>query len=245
MYIHNTLVPYLNTTGELKTKPTQHSVKELRSLGIIPDVIILRTHYHINNTIREKIALFCDVQKEAVIECLDVEVLYEVMLNLKKENLDDLVCAHLELPNKDSDMKVFENLVKKIKTLKKTVKIALVGKYVNLHDAYLSVSEALKHAGYENDVDIDINWISSSLVTDESAEEIFADCDGILVPGGFGPRGIDGKIAAIKYARINKIPFLGLCLGMQLSVIEYARNVCGMPTLPNLNQILSIMLLII
>ncbi|MBI9009564.1 MAG: CTP synthase [Tenericutes bacterium] len=229
MYIHNTLVPYLDTTGELKTKPTQHSVKELRSLGIIPDVVILRTHYHINNTIREKIALFCDVQKEAVIECLDVEVLYEVMLNLKKENLDDLVCNHLDLPNKDSDIKVFENLVKRIKAINKTVTIALVGKYVNLHDAYLSVSEALKHAGYENDVDINIKWISSSLVTDETAKDIFKDCDGILVPGGFGPRGIEGKIAAIKYARINKIPFLGLCLGMQLSVIEYARNVCGLP----------------
>jgi len=229
MYIHNTLVPYLETTGELKTKPTQHSVKELRSLGIIPDVVILRTHHRINNSIREKIALFCDVKKEAVIECMDVEILYEVMLNLKKEKLDDLVCNHLELPNKESDIKVFENLIKRIKTIKNTVNIALVGKYINLHDAYLSVSEALKHAGYENNVDVNINWISSSTVTEDTAENIFADSDGILVPGGFGPRGIEGKIVAIKYARENKIPFLGLCFGMQLSVIEYARNVCGLP----------------
>ncbi len=228
MYIHNTLVPYLETTGELKTKPTQHSVKELRSLGIIPDVIILRTHKTINNAIREKIALFCDVEKEAVIECKDVEVLYEVMINLEKENLDDLVCSHLDLPNEKSDIAVFKDLIEKIKLIKDKVKIALVGKYVNLHDAYLSVNEALKHAGYRNDVEIEIKWINSSLVNDDSAEELLGDCDGILVPGGFGPRGIDGKIAAIKYARTNKVPFLGLCLGMQLSVIEFARNVCGL-----------------
>ncbi|XMB71617.1 CTP synthase [Mycoplasmatota bacterium WC30] len=228
MYIHNTLVPYLETTGELKTKPTQHSVKELRSLGIIPDVIILRTHKRIDNAIREKIALFCDVEKEAVIECNDVEVLYEVMINLEKENLDDLVCEHLELPNQKTDVTVFKDLIKKIKSLKEKVKIALVGKYVTLHDAYLSVYEALKHAGYKNDVEIEIEWINSSLVTDETAEKILGKCDGILVPGGFGPRGIDGKIAAIKYARTNNIPFLGLCLGMQLSVIEFARNVCGL-----------------
>lgn len=229
MYIHNTLVPYLETTGELKTKPTQHSVKELRSLGIIPDVIILRTHKQIDNAIREKIALFCDVEKEAVIECKDVAVLYEVMLNLKKEGLDKLVCNHLELPYVESDMTVFENLVNRINSLKRKVRVGLVGKYVNLHDAYLSVSEALKHAGYEHKTDIEIKWISSSSVTDESAKEVFGDCDGILVPGGFGSRGIDGKIAAIKYARMNNIPFFGLCLGMQLSVIEFARNVCGLP----------------
>ncbi len=229
MYIHNTLVPYLETTGELKTKPTQHSVKELRSLGILPDVIILRTSKHIDNGIREKIALFCDVQKEAVIECKDVDVLYEVMLNLKKEGMDRLVCNQLELPFSESNMEVFEDLITRIKTLEGKVKIALVGKYVNLHDAYLSVSEALKHAGYANKVDVEIKWISSSLVTEQTVAELFADCDGILVPGGFGARGIDGKIIAIKYARENKIPFLGLCLGMQLTVIEYARNVCGLP----------------
>ena len=228
MYIHNTLVPYLETTGELKTKPTQHSVKELRSLGIIPDVIILRTHKNINNAIREKVALFCDVQKEAVIECKDVAVLYEVMINLKKENLDDLVCSHLDLPNKESNIIVFEELIHRIKQIKHSVKIALVGKYVNLHDAYLSVIEALKHAGYANGVEIKIKWISSGSVTDKTVKELLEDCDGILVPGGFGSRGIEGKIITIQYARINKIPFFGLCLGMQLSVIEYARNVCGL-----------------
>ncbi|MCK4552223.1 MAG: CTP synthase [Tenericutes bacterium] len=229
MYIHNTLVPYLETTGELKTKPTQHSVKELRSLGIIPDVIILRTHKNIDNAIREKIALFCDVKKEAVIECKDVDVLYEVMINLKNENLDDLVCKHLKLENIESDISVFQDLIKRIKGLKEKVRIGLVGKYVTLHDAYLSVNEALKHAGYVNDVDIEIEWINSSLVNDENVEELLKECDGILVPGGFGPRGIDGKISAIKYSRENKVPFFGLCLGMQLSVIEFARNVCGLP----------------
>jgi CTP synthase len=228
MYIHNTLVPYLETTGELKTKPTQHSVKELRSLGISPDVVILRTHKNIDNGIREKIALFCDVKKEAVIECKDVEVLYEVMLNLKREKLDELVCTHLGLEYKESDIIVFEKLISRIKNLKESVKIGLVGKYVNLHDAYLSVTEALKHAGYENDVDIEVKWINSSLVKEDTVEELLGDCDGVLVPGGFGPRGIEGKIAAIKYARENKKPFLGLCLGMQLSVIEFGRNVCGL-----------------
>ena len=226
MYIHNTLVPYLETTGELKTKPTQHSVKELRSLGITPDVVILRTHKNINNAIREKIALFCDVRKEAVIECKDVDVLYEVMVNLKRENLDDLVCTHLGLPNPESDISVFENLIERIKTLKSSVKIGLVGKYVSLHDAYLSVTEALKHAGYSQNLDIKIKWINSSLVTDENVVDYLDDCDGVLVPGGFGNRGIEGKISAIKYARENKKPFFGLCLGMQLSVIEFARNVC-------------------
>jgi len=228
MYIHNTLVPYLETTGELKTKPTQHSVKELRSLGIIPDVIILRTHKKITNSIREKVALFCDVQKEAVIECKDVEVLYEVMINLKKEKLDSLVCEHLELPDTNSDITVFENLIERIKKLKDKVTVGLVGKYVSLHDAYLSVTEALKHAGYANDVDIEIRWINSGTVTEENVAELLEGCTGILVPGGFGQRGIDGKIQAIKYAREKKIPFLGLCLGMQLSVIEFARNVCGL-----------------
>lgn len=229
MYIHNTLVPYLETTGELKTKPTQHSVKELRSLGITPDVIILRTHKNISNAIREKVALFCDVKKEAVIECKDVDILYEVMINLKKENLDDLVCEHLELPNKESDISVFETLIKRIKNLKEKIQIGLVGKYVSLHDAYLSVTEALNHAGYQHNVEVEIKWINSSLITEENVDQMLSDCDGILVPGGFGIRGIDGKIEAIKYARNRGIPFLGLCLGMQLAIIEIARNVCNLP----------------
>ena len=186
MYIHNTLIPYLETTGELKTKPTQHSVKELRSLGIIPDVIILRTQKKISNAVREKVALFTDVQKEAVIECKDVDVLYEVMINLQKENLDDLVCKHLDLPEAESDVSVFEDLVAKIKNLKKKVRIGLVGKYVSLHDAYLSVNEALKHAGYVNNVDIEIEWINSGSLTEENANDLLKTCDGVLVPGGFG-----------------------------------------------------------
>lgn len=228
MYIHNTLIPYLETTGELKTKPTQHSVKELRSLGIIPDVIITRTHKKITNAIREKIALFCDVSKEAVIECKDVDILYEVMINLKREKLDDLVCTHLSLPNPDSDISVFQDLVERIKAIKESVTIGLVGKYVSLHDAYLSVMEALNHAGYANDVEINLKWINSGNITEDNVAEILSETDGIIVPGGFGIRGIEGKIISIKYARENKIPYFGLCLGMQLSVIEFARNVCGL-----------------
>ena len=228
LFIHNTLVPYLETTGELKTKPTQHSVKELRSLGITPDIIILRTEKPISLDIREKVALFCDVKKEAVIECLDVEVLYEVISNLKKEGLDLLVSKQLGLVESPSDITVFEDLVKRIKMLKKQVTIALVGKYVSLRDAYLSVSEALKHAGYYYDTEVNINWVDSAKLTKENIRNMLEEVDGIIVPGGFGKRGIEGKIIAIQYARENNIPFLGLCLGMQLSVIEFARNVCGL-----------------
>lgn len=228
LFIHNTLVPYLDTTGELKTKPTQHSVKELRSLGITPDIIILRTIKEISKDIREKVALFCDVKSEAVIECKDVDVLYEVMINLKREGLDLLACKHLGLTQQPSDIIVFEDLVNRIKKLNKKVKIALVGKYVTLRDAYLSVAEALNHAGYDNDVEVDTLWIDSSIVNENNIDDLLDDIDGILVPGGFGERGINGKILAIKYAREKQIPFLGLCLGMQLAVIEFARNVCGL-----------------
>jgi CTP synthase len=228
LFIHNTLVPYLDTTGELKTKPTQHSVKELRSLGITPDIIILRTSKSISSAMRDKVALFCDVKSEAVIECKDVDVLYEVMLNLKKENLDTLVTNHLGLTDKPSDIEVFQALVTKIKSLKKTVKIALVGKYVSLRDAYLSVSEALNHAGYFHDAEVIIDWIDSSKLKSDNIEETLKNADGIVIPGGFGKRGIEGKILAIKYARENNVPLLGLCLGMQLSVIEFARNVLNL-----------------
>ncbi len=228
LFVHNTLVPYLDTTGELKTKPTQHSVKELRSLGITPDIIILRTSKSISSAMRDKVALFCDVKSEAVIECKDVDVLYEVMLNLKKENLDTLVTNHLDLTDKPSDIEVFQALVTKIKSLKKTVKIALVGKYVSLRDAYLSVSEALNHAGYFHDAEVIIDWIDSSKLKSDNIEETLKNADGIVIPGGFGKRGIEGKILAIKYARENNVPLLGLCLGMQLSVIEFARNVLNL-----------------
>jgi len=228
LYIHNTLVPYLEAAGELKTKPTQHSVKELRSVGITPDVIVLRTSHEITNSMREKIALFCDVKKEAVIQCLDEKILYEVALKFKEQNLDDLVCEHFGLKTAPCDLTEWKNLVETIRSLSETVKIALVGKYVNLHDAYLSVCESLKHAGYHHHVKIDVKWVNSSELTETNLEETLGDCAGIVIPGGFGTRGIEGKILAITYARTHKVPLLGLCLGLQLSVIEFARNVCGL-----------------
>jgi len=228
LFIHNTLVPYLETTGELKTKPTQHSVKELKSLGISPDMIILRTRKSIDQDIKDKIALFCDVSIEDVIECKNVDILYQVMINLKEEGLDRLACNHLKIPHQSSNIDFFVQLVEDIKTITQSIKIGLVGKYVALKDAYLSVVEALNHAGYFHHIDIDIVWIDSSTLTKENIEETLSSLDGILVPGGFGERGIDGKLLAIQYAREHQIPFLGLCLGMQLSVVEFARNVCDL-----------------
>jgi len=226
MYIHNTLIPYLETTGELKTKPTQHSVKELRSLGITPDVIVLRTTQEITNSMREKIALFCDVRKEAVIQAIDRNILYEVALDLERQNLDDIVCEHFGLPQGKADNTEWIHLVETIKGLNQCVSIAIVGKYVSLHDAYLSVSEALKHAGYSIHSKIKIKWVHSGEVTKENVDAYLSDVQGILIPGGFGHRGIEGKIVAIEYARTHQIPLLGLCLGMQLSIIEFSRNVC-------------------
>lgn len=229
LYIHNTLVPYLETTGELKTKPTQHSVKELRSLGITPDVIVLRTSHEVTNSMREKIALFCDVRKEAVIQCIDVDVLYKVAINFKEQKLDEIVCNHLNLVTQSPDMTEWETLIDTIEHLNREVTIGLVGKYTSLHDAYLSVSEALKHAGYFHHTKVVIRWINSSEVTPDNVESLLSGCHGVLIPGGFGSRGIDGKIHAITYARTHRVPLLGLCLGMQLSIIEFARNVCGLP----------------
>lgn len=228
LYIHNTLVPYLEAAGELKTKPTQHSVKELRSVGIAPDIIVLRTSHEVTNSMREKVALFCDVKKEAVIQCMDAKILYEVALNFQEQNLDGLVCEHFGLKTPPADMTEWKKLVETIRGLSDTVKIALVGKYVNLHDAYLSVVESLRHAGYFHHVKIDVKWVSSAEVTEANVAELLGDCRGILIPGGFGNRGIEGKILAIQYARIHGIPLLGLCLGLQLSVVEFARNVCGL-----------------
>jgi CTP synthase len=228
MFIHNTLVPHLPTTGELKTKPTQHSVKELRSLGIAPDIIVLRTTKKIPEEVKDKVALFCDVRKSAVIECLDVEVLYEVISNLKNEGLDTLVSNHLKINNQEADISFFESLVKKIKQLNVKINIAIVGKYIELKDAYLSVYEAIKHAGYFYDRDVNIKFIDASEIKENTVDEILKDIQGIIVPGGFGERGIKGKIQAIKYAREKQIPFLGLCLGMQLAVIEFARNIAGL-----------------
>ncbi|WP_026691616.1 CTP synthase [Alteribacter aurantiacus] len=227
MYIHCTLIPYLAAAGEMKSKPTQHSVKELRSLGIQPNVIVVRTERPVPEDMKDKIALFCDIEKEAVIEARDAETLYEVPLELQRQNFDDYVCKHLNLPQAEANMAEWNALVEKVTNLSKKTTIALVGKYVALQDAYLSVAEALKHAGFHFDADVDIKWINSENVTRENAAELLSEVDGILVPGGFGDRGIEGKIAAIEYARTTGVPFLGICLGMQLASVEFARNVLG------------------
>ena len=225
-YVHNTLVPYLKTTGEIKTKPTQHSVKELTGLGIQPDALLLRCETNIDIESKRKVALFCNLSDEAVISVKDVPIIYEVALNLQRQHLDDLIVKHLNLKCEDrADMSDWIKLIEKIKRLKKSIKIALVGKYVSLHDAYISVVESLKYAGYDIDKNIEIKRVNSDNLNDDNVGEYLSDVQGIIVPGGFGKRGIEGKIAAIKYARINNKPFLGLCLGMQLSLIEYARDV--------------------
>ena len=225
-YVHNTLVPYLKTTGEIKTKPTQHSVKELTGLGIQPDALLLRCENNIDIESKRKVALFCNVSDEAVISVKDVPIIYEVALNLQKQHLDDLIVKHMQLKCAEtSDMTDWVKLIEKIKRIKKSVKIALVGKYVSLHDAYISVVQSMKYAGYAIDRNIEIKWINSDNLNDENIREYLHDVQGVIVPGGFGKRGTEGKITAIKYAREHNIPYLGLCLGMQLSLIEYARNV--------------------
>ncbi len=228
MYVHCTLVPYIKAAGEMKTKPTQHSVKELRSLGIQPNIIVVRTEMPISEDMKEKIALFCDIDPKAVIESRDAETLYSIPLSLQEQGIDQIACEHLQLDCKEADMTDWIKLVEKVTHLTKTTNIALVGKYVELQDAYLSVAEALKHAGYAFDADININWVNSEEVTDENVAELLAGSDGILVPGGFGDRGVEGKIVALKYARETKTPLLGICLGMQLASVEFARNVLGL-----------------
>ena len=231
IYIHLTLVPYLRISGEQKTKPTQHSVKELLSLGIQPDVIVLRTEKRLEEGVTDKIALFCNVSSDSVVENLDLETLYEVPLELEKEGLAKVVCRKLGLEDRTPDMEDWNKMVAVVKDLlkgdKDEVKISLVGKYVSLHDAYISIVESLKHGGIENYCNVNINWVNSEEVTPETAEELLKDSDGILVPGGFGERGVEGKIIAAQYAREHDIPYLGICLGMQIAVIEYARNVLG------------------
>ncbi|PQD96089.1 CTP synthase [Pradoshia eiseniae] len=228
LYIHCTLIPYLKAAGEMKTKPTQHSVKELRSLGIQPNIIVVRTEMPISQDMKDKLALFCDIDKNAVIECPDADTLYKVPLMLQDQKMDQIVCNHLKLQTPDAEMTEWKELVEKVTHLSKTVTIGLVGKYVELQDAYISVVESLKHAGYAFDADIKIKWINAEEVTKENVEELLGDVAGVLVPGGFGDRGIEGKIAAIEYARTHKKPFLGICLGMQLASIEFARNVLGL-----------------
>lgn len=225
-FVHNTLVPYLKTTGEIKTKPTQHSVKELTGLGIQPDALLLRCEVDIDQASKDKVALFCNLDDDAVISVKDVDVIYEVALNLQAQHLDDLIVKHMKLDCAPrADMHDWIELIDKIKHLEKKTAIALVGKYVDLHDAYISVNESLKYAGYEINEKVVVKWINSENLTNENVAEELKDVQGVIVPGGFGNRGIDGKISAIKYARENNIPFLGICLGMQLALIEYARDV--------------------
>ena len=231
MYIHLTLVPYLSISGEQKTKPTQHSVKELLSLGIQPDVIVLRSEKPLEEGTTDKIALFCNVSPDSVVQNLDLDTLYEVPLALEEEGLAKTVCRRLCLEDREPNLKEWKAMVEIVKDLmngdKDEVKISLVGKYVALHDAYISIVESLKHGGIANYTNVNINWVDSELVTEENAAELLGDSDGILVPGGFGDRGIEGKITAAKYARENNVPYLGICLGMQIAVIEFARNVLG------------------
>ena len=228
MLIHVTLIPYLSASGELKTKPTQASVRELQGMGIRPDVIVCRTEHPLDSAIRSKIALFCNVSADRVLQNLDVEYLYEAPLAMERERLAQCACECLNLPCPEPDLKEWIHMVDDLRHPDKEVEIALVGKYVQLHDAYISVVEALKHAGIPLHTTIHIRWVDSETVTEESVEELLDGVKGILVPGGFGNRGIDGKLLAIRHAREKQIPFLGLCLGMQLAIVEYARNVCGL-----------------
>ncbi|MDU5915559.1 MAG: CTP synthase, partial [Negativicoccus succinicivorans] len=228
LYIHVTLLPYISASGELKTKPTQHSVKEMRSIGIQPDIIVCRSEYPISQEMKEKIALFCDVDVDAIIENRTAQSIYEVPLMMQHEGLDKIVLRKLQLEDKPLDMSDWEHMVDRMLHPQGELEVALVGKYVSLHDAYLSVVESLDHAGYAFNRKVNIRWIDSEEV--EAAADLaplFAGVDGIVVPGGFGSRGVEGKIRTIRFAREHKIPYLGLCLGMQCAVMEFARNVCG------------------
>ncbi|AKG36984.1 CTP synthase [Paenibacillus durus] len=228
MYIHVTLIPYIKAAGEVKTKPTQHSVKELRSIGIQPNVIVCRTEYELSADMKAKIALFCDIDANAVVECRDASTLYEVPLNLRDEGLDEIVVNHLKLTTPAPDMREWEAMLARINKLERNVEIAIVGKYVALHDAYLSVVESLSHAGFDANSEVSIRWVNAEELTDENVADVLRGVGGILVPGGFGDRGIEGKISAIRYAREQGVPFFGICLGMQVSVIEYGRSILGL-----------------
>lgn len=230
LFIHVTLVPYLAASDELKSKPTQHSVKEMLSIGISPDIIVCRTEHPLTDDIRNKIALFCNVDKECVIENNNCDILYAVPMMLKEQHMDDVVIKKLGIECGEPNLEDWENMLYALRNPKQTVKIAMVGKYVELHDSYISVNEALKHGGIETRSAVDIDWIDSeTLVGDDvNLDDILGDVDGILVPGGFGSRGIEGKINACQYARTHGIPYLGICLGMQIAIIEFARHVLGM-----------------
>ncbi len=225
--IHVTLIPYLKASGEMKTKPTQASVKELQSMGIQPDILVCRSELPLEPGIKDKIALFCNVPSSHVLQNLDVEYLYEAPLAMEKEHLAQVACECLNLPCPEPDLTDWKQMVESLRHPTCEVNIALVGKYIQLHDAYISVVEALKHGGIANSATVNIKWVDSELVTEENVDDILKDQDGILVPGGFGDRGIEGKITAIEYARTHNKPFLGLCLGMQMAIVEYARHVVG------------------
>ncbi len=227
LFIHVTLVPYLHGSGEHKSKPTQHSVKELQGMGIHPDLIVLRCNEPLEESILHKIAMFCNVRPDCVFENRTLPVLYEAPLMLEKQNISSVVCRELGIEAPEPDLAEWAEMVERVRAPKKKVTIGLVGKYTELHDAYLSVAEALRHAGCALGAEVDIRWIDSEKVTDEAAEDLLSPCAGILVPGGFGARGIEGMITAARYARENGVPYLGLCLGMQIAVIEFARHVCG------------------
>lgn len=228
LFIHVTLVPFLRGSDEHKSKPTQHSVKELQGMGITPNIIVLRCDQPLEEDIFRKISLFCNVKPDCVIENMTLPDLYEAPLMLERNGLSDVVCRELNLHTDPPDMKEWREMVDRIKNRSKETTVAIVGKYVRLHDAYLSVVEALHHAGFELQTRVNIKWVDSETVTDENAASVFAHVRGIVVPGGFGSRGIDGKIAACRYAREHNVPYLGLCLGMQIAVIEFARDACGL-----------------
>ncbi len=230
LYVHVTLLPYLKISDELKTKPTQHSVKELRSLGIQPDIIVCRSERHITKQIKDKIALFCDVDPSCVIENIDASSIYEIPVLLANEGFADIAVKKLNLKRRNLDLSEWNKIIYELNNPQKNVKIALVGQYVTFHEAYLSICEALKHGGFYNHSSVEILWIDPSDITDENIKELFENTNGILVPAGFGDKGIEGMIKAAGYARKNNIPYMGFCLGMHTAVIEFARNVCGMPS---------------
>jgi CTP synthase len=226
VYVHLTLVPYISTAGELKSKPTQHSVKELRAIGIQPDILICRTDRALSHSIKKKIALHCNLDIEAVMAARDVDSIYEVPIGLKEEGMDDFLAHKLSLRKEKSDLTKWINVVKKIKEPVDTVTIAMVGKYVGLQDSYKSLNESLIHGGIANNVKVEIQWVDAEDIEKTEVERHLSEVDGILVPGGFGERGIEGKIDSVRFAREKKIPYLGICLGMQCAVIEFARDVC-------------------